>query len=63
LASRNATREDFEAVASLLEDLPIDLDRWVRRRYPATREGVLAAFGEWSNPGASGVKNLLEREC
>ena len=60
-ASRNATRDDFDAVAEMMIDLSIDLNRWVRRRYPATEEGLGQAFAAWGPaPGETGVKILLE---
>lgn len=63
MASRNATRDDFEAVAQMMNDLSLDLKRWVRRRYPATKEGLSQAFATWaSGPGETGVKILLENE-
>lgn len=61
LASRNATREDFEAVAATMTALSLDLSRWIRRRYPATADGLREAFATWDPTAAeTGVKMLLE---
>jgi threonine dehydrogenase-like Zn-dependent dehydrogenase len=61
-ASRNATRTDFHTVAAMMRDPGFRLDRWFRRRLPASRAGFLTAMANWEpEVGDVGVKILLER--
>ncbi len=64
MASRNATREDFEAAWELIRTGRADVSRWVLKRYGISAAGLRQAFADWGRGTreATGVKMLLEAD-
>ncbi len=62
LASRNASRRDFEAAWELIQTRAADVSGWVLRRYALSAEGLQQAFADWGTGEREGrgVKIMLE---
>lgn len=58
MASRNATREDFDHVIKAIQRGEIDVDSYITHR--SKFEDMLNTFSEWLNPEASVIKAMLE---
>ncbi|WP_135556311.1 zinc-binding alcohol dehydrogenase family protein [Paenibacillus cymbidii] len=58
MASRNATREDFELVMRALRAGGVDASRYITHRAPF--DGMIAAFGEWLKPESGVIKAMVE---
>jgi threonine dehydrogenase-like Zn-dependent dehydrogenase len=57
LASRNATKADFETVLQSLEQGDVDVASWITHR--ASPEQIVTDFPGWLDPSAGVVKALL----
>lgn len=58
MASRNATREDFELVMRAMRAGSVDAARYITHRAPF--DGMIAAFGEWLKPESGVIKAMVE---
>jgi threonine dehydrogenase-like Zn-dependent dehydrogenase len=57
MSSRNATRQDFDAVVSAIEAGSIHIGPWITHR--ASPEAMLGEFESWLNPESGVVKAML----
>jgi 2-desacetyl-2-hydroxyethyl bacteriochlorophyllide A dehydrogenase len=58
LASRNATRADFDHVLETVRSGTIDVKRYITHRAPF--DGMIAQFGDWLKPESKVIKAMVE---
>lgn len=58
LSSRNATREDFENVASALRDGKVDVSRFITHR--AAFDDMIPQFEKWLQPESKVIKAMVD---
>jgi 2-desacetyl-2-hydroxyethyl bacteriochlorophyllide A dehydrogenase len=57
MSSRNATKQDFDQVISVLENRKIDVKPWIT--YNVSPEGLVQDFASWLDPASGTVKAML----